>query len=141
MEVKGEICYFTKKVINEFGKSQNIKVDKVELTDYFQRIKAVYWYEKLAEQGNATAQFNLGNSYKKGEGVEKDGKRAVELLENKSSSLLPPPAGQNVSICLARIENRRRNAYAPEEDTFKFSLGSLYYTIEEKQESMSSNIN
>lgn len=94
MEVKGEICYFTKKVINEFGKSQNIKVDKVELTDYFQRIKAVYWYEKLAEQGNATAQFNLGNSYKKGEGVEKDGKRAVELLENKSSSLLPPPPGK-----------------------------------------------
>ena len=120
MEVKGEICYFTKKVINEFGKSQNIKVDKVELTDYFQRIKAVYWYEKLAEQGNATAQFNLGNSYKKGEGVEKDGKRAVELLENKSSSLLPPPPPRQKSfICPAPTKNRRRKAYAPQEEKMK----------------------
>ncbi len=31
--------------------------------------EAVKWYRKAAEQGNAGAQFNLGISYFKGEGV------------------------------------------------------------------------
>ena len=30
--------YFLKEVINEFGQKQTIKVDKVELTDYYQEI-------------------------------------------------------------------------------------------------------
>ena len=38
MEVEGERRYFTKEVINEFGQPQIIKVDKIELTDYYQQI-------------------------------------------------------------------------------------------------------
>ncbi|MDZ4816011.1 MAG: tetratricopeptide repeat protein, partial [Verrucomicrobiota bacterium] len=35
-------------------------------------VEAVKWYRKAAEQGNASAQFNLGLKYAKGEGVPKD---------------------------------------------------------------------
>ncbi|MDR0355461.1 MAG: sel1 repeat family protein, partial [Deltaproteobacteria bacterium] len=36
------------------------------------REKAVYWYKKAAEQGDARAQHNLGLSYYNGEGVAED---------------------------------------------------------------------
>ena len=45
-----------------------------EAKDYNQ---AVYWYRKAAEQGNATAQFNLGVFYASGYGVNKDYYQAV----------------------------------------------------------------
>ena len=41
-------------------------------------VKAVEWYQKSAEQGNAYAQANLGNCYYYGEGVSKDITKAVE---------------------------------------------------------------
>ena len=34
--------------------------------------EAVKWYRKAAEQGDATAQFNLGTDYAKGQGVPQD---------------------------------------------------------------------
>lgn len=40
--------------------------------------KAVEWYTKAAEQGHAAAQYNLGNCYYDGEGVEKDLQKAIE---------------------------------------------------------------
>ena len=40
--------------------------------------KAVEWYTKAAEQGNAQGQFNLGYMYRNGKGVTKDDKKAVE---------------------------------------------------------------
>jgi TPR repeat protein len=40
--------------------------------------KAVEWYRKAAEQGNAHAQFNLARMYDVGEGVPKDTAKAVE---------------------------------------------------------------
>ena len=39
--------------------------------------KAVYWYRKAAEQGDADAQSNLGWMYDNGEGVEEDDEKAV----------------------------------------------------------------
>ena len=39
--------------------------------------EAVRWYRLAAEQGNATAQLNLGVMYAKGEGVPKDDAEAV----------------------------------------------------------------
>ena len=39
---------------------------------------AVKWYRRAAEQGNATAQSNLGLMYDKGEGVSQDYKTAVK---------------------------------------------------------------
>ncbi|MBC9786430.1 toll/interleukin-1 receptor domain-containing protein [Heliobacterium chlorum] len=43
-------------------------------------IKAVEWYRKAAEQGNAEAQSNLGFMYASGRGVAKDDAKAVEWL-------------------------------------------------------------
>jgi TPR repeat protein len=37
--------------------------------DYF---KAKEWYEKAANQGHASAQYNLGNMYSNGNGVKQD---------------------------------------------------------------------
>ena len=36
------------------------------------------WYTKAAEQGDAGAQYNLGNCYRAGTGVKKDEKEAVK---------------------------------------------------------------
>jgi TPR repeat protein len=41
--------------------------------------KAVYWYTKAAEQGDADAQCNLGNCYFNGEGVAVDYDKAWQL--------------------------------------------------------------
>ena len=40
--------------------------------------EAVKWYRKAAEQGNASAQFNLGIKYANGEGVPEDDSEAVK---------------------------------------------------------------
>lgn len=43
--------------------------------------KAVYWYEKAAEQGDAEAQYYLGDMYYKGEGTAADLKQALVWME------------------------------------------------------------
>ena len=40
--------------------------------------KAVEWYAKAAEQGDADAQDNLGSCYENGDGVSQDKRKAVE---------------------------------------------------------------
>ncbi len=44
--------------------------------DYKQAVK---WYRLSAEQGNADAQFNLGQMYRRAEGVSQDYKEAIKL--------------------------------------------------------------
>jgi TPR repeat protein len=39
--------------------------------------QAFYWYKKSAEQGNAEAQYNLGNMYFNGDGTLKDKKQTA----------------------------------------------------------------
>ena len=39
--------------------------------------QAVAWYRKAAEQGHASAQFNLGNMYANGRGVPQDRQQAL----------------------------------------------------------------
>ena len=39
--------------------------------------KAIYWWQKAAEQGNANAQNNLGVAYHNGNGVEQDKNKAI----------------------------------------------------------------
>ena len=41
-------------------------------------VKSVKWYTLAAEQGYATAQYNLGFMYNNGEGVPQDDKTAVK---------------------------------------------------------------
>ena len=48
---------------------QGVKQDKEE---------AVKWYRKAAEQGYASAQYNLGNIYGNGRGVKQDYVEAVK---------------------------------------------------------------
>ena len=43
--------------------------------------KALHWFEKAAHQRHASAQYNLGEIYKNGEGVTKNHKKAVYLYE------------------------------------------------------------
>ena len=42
------------------------------------KTKAVEWYRKAAEQGNAISQANLGRMYENGYGIEQDKTKAVE---------------------------------------------------------------
>ena len=51
-----------------YAKGQGVTQDVVE---------AVRWYRKAAEQGHATAQYNLGAMYGKGQGVTQDAVEAV----------------------------------------------------------------
>ena len=57
--------------------------EQYELGDKFYYAKnyeqAVYWYRKSAEQGNASAQKDLGYMYRLGKGVEQDYAEAVRL--------------------------------------------------------------
>ena len=39
--------------------------------------KAVYWWQKSAEQGNSMAQYNLGMCYANGDGVEQSNEKAA----------------------------------------------------------------
>jgi TPR repeat protein len=39
--------------------------------------KAIEWYEKAAEQGDAKAQYNLGVLYRQGQGVDKSDSSAM----------------------------------------------------------------
>ena len=42
--------------------------------------QAFHWYQQAAEAGDAAGMFGLGGMYAKGEGTEKDPKRAGELI-------------------------------------------------------------
>ena len=44
--------------------------------------KAIEWYFKAAEQGNARAQYRLGRMYKEGNGLEQNYVKAAELYHN-----------------------------------------------------------
>ena len=64
--------------------------------------KAVVWYTKAAEQGEASAQFNLGNMYGKGEGVPQDYKIAY-ILFNIAASKGDDSAVINRDIVLSKL--------------------------------------
>ena len=55
--------------------------------------EAVRWYRLAAEQGDATAQFNLGNMYRTGRGVPQDAAEAVRWYRRAA---FPRPAGVSV---------------------------------------------
>lgn len=55
--------------------------------DKFER--AVFWWEKAAEQGDLEAQFNLANACLKGVGCKKDAAKAWELILSGARSGLP----------------------------------------------------
>ena len=60
--------------------------------------KAAAWYEKAAQQGDAKAQFSLGNGYYFGEGVEQDYAKAVAWFDKAAQQGLAE-AQYNLGIC------------------------------------------
>jgi hypothetical protein len=48
-------------------------------------ITAAQWYEKAAVEGDAEAQFNLGDMYKQGLGVEKNNALAIKWLRKAAN--------------------------------------------------------
>jgi TPR repeat protein len=46
--------------------------------------KALYWYQKSAEQNNPKAQFQLGVVYERGEGLPKDYKKAIYWFQKSA---------------------------------------------------------
>lgn len=48
--------------------------------------KSAYWWEKLAETGNAIGQFNIGLHYAKGCGVKRDFDKAAEWMEKAAEN-------------------------------------------------------
>lgn len=63
-------------VIKETPEDMNQK--GVKYSDEEKYVEAVKWFKLAAEQGNADAQYNLGDCYFLGNGVEKDLKEAVK---------------------------------------------------------------
>ena len=60
--------------------------------------KAVEWWTKAAEQGDATAQYNLGVCYENGDGVEKDSQKAVKWYK-KAAEQGHADAQCNLGVC------------------------------------------
>jgi len=54
--------------------------------------EAVRWYRVAATHGNAAAMLSLGNMYRDGRGVEKDGAEAVHLYERAAEGVADPEA-------------------------------------------------
>src|ERR1044072_5113179 len=46
--------------------------------------KAFYWYEKAANNGNLSGLYYLGRCYRFGRGIDKDEKRAFELIKKSA---------------------------------------------------------
>ena len=63
------------------------------------KLQAVRWYQKAAAQGLAPAQYNLGNSYRDGEGTIKDYVEAYKWL-----NLAAAQAFDNAKINLNKLE-------------------------------------
>lgn len=55
-----------------------------EVTQDFK--KSAYWWEKLANTGDATGQFNIGLYYAKGCGVKRDFKKAAEWMKKSAEN-------------------------------------------------------
>ena len=60
--------------------------------------KSAEWYTKAAEAGNASAQFNLGLCYYKGQGVPQDYKKAVQWYK-KAAEAGDANAQCNLGLC------------------------------------------
>ena len=70
--------------------------------------KAVLWWKKGADMGDAHSQNYLASAYLKGEGVEKNEARAIELWR-KAAELELPDAQYNLGVCAARGIGGDRN--------------------------------
>lgn len=69
--------------------------------------EAAKWFGRAAEQGIASAQFNLGILYKRGEGVAQNDKQAFFWFQSAAEQNFPQAAQPRHGIC-------RRQGYSDE---------------------------
>lgn len=85
---------------------------QLDLADYYQGEKdytnMFYWTQKLANQGDAVAQFNLGMMYYNGEGVHQDYAKAVEWY-TKSANQGDAKAQNNLGGMYVKGQGVRQN--------------------------------
>ncbi len=61
------------------------------------KAKALQWYRKAAEQGEVTAQYNLGVMYDNGQGVPQDYAQA-HMWYNLAASRFPPGENRDIAV-------------------------------------------
>ena len=98
--------------------------------------KADAMYQKIAEEGNASAQFSLALKYMNGDGVARDPKKAIELYQ-KAAEQGNVGAQVNLANIYAKGELTRKNLKAATELYLKaaeqgqsgaqYQIGLLYY--------------
>jgi len=71
-------------------------------------VQAADWYRKSAEQGNVTAQLNLGFIYHNGEGIDRDFVQAVQWWR-KAADQGNPSAQYNLSASYLNGEGIERD--------------------------------
>ena len=78
--------------------------------------KAVLWYQKAADQGNANAQTNLGDMYYAGRGVVKDDTKAVLWLQKAADqgNVLAKNALANLRSLVVTSQNSVVPRHKPE---------------------------
>ena len=85
---------------------------------------AVYWYTIAAEQGHAGAQFNLGQCYENGSGIEKDQTKAV-FWYKKASEQGHQNAKRKLNILTKENTNTaKENTNTAKENTAKTVQGT-----------------
>ena len=77
-ELREDLEKLRYKEINSVNEEKDSHKEEVEKKDYKEGIEQ---YKKAAEEGDAVAQYKLGDCYYKGEGVEKDYKEAVRWFK------------------------------------------------------------
>ena len=92
-----------------YAKNLGAKAEKTMVLNYyygrngFKRnyFKAVYWFRKAAEQGNAEAQLNIGMAYWIGKGVKQNYSKAVYWLKKAAAH-----GNREAKTLLNKIERR-----------------------------------
>lgn len=97
--------------------------------------QALKWFALAAAQGNATAQFSLGNLYDKGRGVARDGAEAFSWYRKAAEQGFPAAqlnvgimyeAGDGVAPDLVEAARWYRRAAEQRVPTAQYNLGCLY---------------
>jgi len=97
--------------------------------------EAMKWFQHAADQGNATAQFSVGNLYDKGRGVARDGAEAFSWYRKAAEQGFPAAqlnlgimyqAGDGVAPDLVEAAKWYRRAAEQRIPTAQYNLGCLY---------------
>ena len=75
--------------------------------------KAIEWFEKAAEQGHASAQYNLGVMYDLGQGVDKSGSSAMRWFAKAAAQDFEEAQAAIDDILVERRSTKQPNKKRP----------------------------